>query len=299
MTPRTSREFLKNPGVTGRYLESSLQEGRQAMSKELRPLGERGFAMILAILSLMLLTFLGLTLATTTSTELQIATNFRWSQQALYNAEAGLEASKLLLSNVAIANGNWQNIVPVARVTPWNTFAGQNLGDPPFASPGGASLRDYERNNCNDRATVGYGVVLRAPDPSTGLPSRWENVSSFMGQTINGSFTIWVRREVTAANTGFFLDDPAQNPTNLVVTAEGVAPYPGAANAFTRANRATRIIEQTYSLAIGDPCQRQGTQEGAGPTGENFDSCSPLTAGVGGSLSAVFGGGGGTLAQLP
>jgi len=47
---------------------------------------ERGFALILAILSLMLLTFLGLTLATTTSTELQIATNYRWSQQALYNA---------------------------------------------------------------------------------------------------------------------------------------------------------------------------------------------------------------------
>jgi hypothetical protein len=248
----------------------------------------------------MLLTFLGLTLATTTSTELQIATNFRWSQQALYNAEAGLEASKLLLSNVAIANGNWQNIVPAPRPLPgWTVFTGQNLGDPPAASPTGASLRDYERNNCNDRARVGYGVVLRAPNPTTGAATRWENVSSFMTQTINGAFTIWVRREVTADNTGAFIDDQAQTPTNLVVTAEGVAPFPGAANAFTRANQATRIIEQTYSLAIGDPCQRQGTQEGAGPTGENFDSCSPLTAGAGGSLSAVFGAGGGSLAQLP
>ena len=45
--------------------------------------GESGFALVLAILSLMLLTFLGLTLATTTSTELQIATNYRWSQQAV------------------------------------------------------------------------------------------------------------------------------------------------------------------------------------------------------------------------
>jgi hypothetical protein len=268
------------------------------MRNDVRPVGERGFAMILAILSLMLLTFLGLTLATTTSTELQIATNFRWSQQALYNAEAGLEASKLLLSNVAIANGNWQNIVPAARAGTWSTFAGQNLGDPPNAAPPGPSLRDYERNNCNDRARVGYGVVLRAPNPLGGN-ARWENVSSFMGQTINGAFTIWVRREVTADVTGAFADDQAQTPVNLVVTAEGVAPYPGAANAFTRANQATRIIEQTYSLVVGDPCQRQGTQEGAGPTGENFDSCSPLTAGVGGSLSAVFGGGGGTLAQLP
>ena len=62
---------------------------------------QAGFALILAILSLMLLTFLGLTLAATTSTELQIATNYRWSQQALYNAEAGLEAAKLLLAQVA------------------------------------------------------------------------------------------------------------------------------------------------------------------------------------------------------
>ena len=255
--------------------------------------------MILAILSLMLLTFLGLTLATTTSTELQIATNFRWSQQALYNAEAGLEASKLLLSNVAIANGNWQNIVPTARAGNWTVFTGLNLGDPPNASPAGPSLRDYERNNCNDRARIGYGVVLRAPDPSTGIPSRFENVSTFLGQRINGAFSIWVRREVNANALGQFADDQAQTPINLVVTAEGVAPYPNAATAFTRANQATRIIEQTYSLVIGDPCMRQGTQEGAGPTGENFDSCSPLTAGAGGSLSAVFGSKGGTLAQQP
>ena len=60
--------------------------------------GERGFALVLAILSLMLLTFLGLTLATTTSTELQIATNYRWSQQALYNAEAGIEAARIILA---------------------------------------------------------------------------------------------------------------------------------------------------------------------------------------------------------
>ena len=54
-----------------------------------KPRSERGFALVLAILALMLLTFLGLTLAATTSTELKIASNYRWSQQARYNAEAG------------------------------------------------------------------------------------------------------------------------------------------------------------------------------------------------------------------
>ena len=81
--------------------------------------GERGFALVLAILSLMLLTFLGLTMATTTSTELQIATNYRWSQQALYNAEAGLEAARIVLSNVADVTTQWRRSCPPARTTWW------------------------------------------------------------------------------------------------------------------------------------------------------------------------------------
>ena len=71
------------------------EEAREAMSDKNRDRRhEGGFALILAILALMLLTFLGLTLATTTSTELRIATNYRWNTQALYNAEAGIEADR-------------------------------------------------------------------------------------------------------------------------------------------------------------------------------------------------------------
>jgi hypothetical protein len=81
---------------------------------------QAGFALILAILSLMLLTFLGLTLAATTSTELQIATNYRWSQQALYNAEAGLQAAKLLLAQVSVVDGDFRNILPTARAGTWS-----------------------------------------------------------------------------------------------------------------------------------------------------------------------------------
>ncbi len=79
---------------------------------------EAGFALVVAILSLMLLTFIGLALAATTSTELQIATNYRWSQQALYNAEAGLQAGKLFLMNM-----DWANILPPARVGTWTAAA--------------------------------------------------------------------------------------------------------------------------------------------------------------------------------
>ena len=265
---------------------------------------EAGFALILAILSLMLLTFLGLTLATTTSTELQIATNYRWSQQALYNAQAGLEASKLLLSNVARTGSNWGLLVPVARVAPWAApINSQNLGAP-VALPTGAAARDYERSNCTpgDRTGIGYGVVLRAADPLTSTPTRWENISSFMGQGLNGAFTVWVRREVVADTSGRFTDDATAAPTALVITSEGVAPYVGASTAFSRANQATRVIELTLALVTVDKkCRQPVGQEGAGPSGENFDTCSKLTPGGGGSLGRVFGGGAGsgTLVAIP
>src|SRR5216683_6005882 len=74
--------------------------------------GESGFALILAILALMLLTTLGLALAAITSTELQIATNYRWSQQALYNAEAGVEVGKIILRSV---QPDWAAVLPPAR----------------------------------------------------------------------------------------------------------------------------------------------------------------------------------------
>ena len=57
--------------------------GKEWTSMAERMRDERGFALIVALLALVLLTFLGLTMTLTTSTELQISTNYRWSQQAL------------------------------------------------------------------------------------------------------------------------------------------------------------------------------------------------------------------------
>ena len=248
--------------------------------------GEQGFALILAILALMLLTFLGLTLATSTSTELQIATNYRWSQQALYNAEAGLEAARIVLSNVADTATQWTAQLPAARGGPW--------------APGGAPApaetpvgRDFFRSDCDDRAGIGYGRVV--DDGAV----RYENVDSFEGQTLNGAFTIWIRRPLRVNNAGEYSDDTRNDA--LVVVAEGVAPYTGTGDAFTRARQAVRVLETRFALALGtegEPCglgKMQG-QEGGSPMGENFNPCANVTPGAGGTLEGVFGGAGaGTL----
>ena len=117
----------------------------------------------------MLLTFLGLTLATTTSTELQIATNYRWSQQALYNAEAGLEAARIVLSDVADLTTGWTARLPTAAPRDAGPRAPQPAGplDPTVG-------RDFFRSNCDDKGGVGYGRVLE-----DGVPRATRTSPSF------------------------------------------------------------------------------------------------------------------------
>jgi hypothetical protein len=232
--------------------------------------GERGFALVLAILSLMLLTFLGLTLATTTSTELQIATNYRWSQQALYNAEAGLEAARIVLSNEADITDFWLNQLPTLRPGSWPEGAAP---DPDPADLPGTG-RDFYQSTCDTRGGVGYGRILED------AAIRYEDVSAFEG-----------RRGLEVQQDGTFADSPRNDA--LIIVSEGRAPYTGPETAFTSARQATRVLETSFSLGIstvGDPCLSQGGQEGMSPTGENFNPCAPITAGDTGSLATAFGG---------
>ena len=76
--------------------------------------------------------------------------------------------------------------------------------------------------------------------------------------------------------------------TMLVVTAEGIAPYATQGSAFARANQARRVLEVGLSLLVnqGNRCQGLAGQEGMGPSGENFDPCSPLTQGA---VATAFG----------
>ncbi len=247
--------------------------------------GERGFALVLAILSLMLLTFLGLTMAATTSTELQIATNYRWSQQALYNAEAGLEAARYVLGEVADPGSEWSTRIPKLRTTSWTPVPPTAVA---FADGEG---RDYERWECDDRgAGVGYGLVL-ADDAQ-----RYENVSAFAGRALNGAFTIWVRRALDVDTDGAF-KDLADND-KLIVVAEGVAPYVGTGvvgqmSALVRSRQAVRVLETRYMLGTstaGAPCGLNSGigQAGMGVTGDNYARCVNITPGAGGTLGPVF-----------
>jgi Tfp pilus assembly protein PilX len=250
--------------------------------------GESGFALVLAILSLMLLTFLGLTLATTSSTELQIATNYRWSQQALYNAEAGIELGKRFLRQI-----EWQTVLPTPRTGGFGNWAGYGTGNCAQGDPGHCptpflerATRSFENYACDQTTVVaaaagfqGYGMVL--DDVNFAVP--FENVTTFLGQTLNGSFTLWVRRPYVLSDTSPpFLEDDTRND-RLILTSEGIAPYvgnlldptnPGAG--FGRANRAMRILEVSLQRIAPGDCENRTSQAGSGPLGAGFDQCDPI-----------------------
>ena len=261
--------------------------------------GEAGIALVLAIMALMLLTFLGLTLAATTSTELQIATNYRWSQQALYNAEAGLEAGKIILRNIPGAI-SWNTILPTIRAVPWETDdaipAPAALA--PLAPAGslvpdswGDPARNFESGGCDARgAGMGYGVVLNDVG-SLNPQGLMQNRTVVFGQRLNGAVTLWVRRDTGIAMTRHHLDATPDNA--LVLTAEGVAPYTDGAStlAFARANQAVRVVE-TYLLrslggASSTPCEAYRAQVGGGVSGSNFAVCNDIQLTCGGAAGAA------------
>lgn len=208
-----------------------------------RPSDAAGFALILALLALMLLTFLGLTLTTTTSTELQVAANYRWSQQAYYNAEAGIEAAKVILRRVQDAT----QILPVARSSTWTEYAPTFTTGPSTTAISSRATRNFENWRCDNRGNgVGYGVVI----DDRGVGSPYENVRTMFGSRLQGAFTIWVRRPVSQLKptAGTFLLTDYLGNDSVVITAEGVAPDPNSPN------KAVRVLEATFQ--VRPPCDR-------------------------------------------
>jgi len=272
--------------------------------EQARSTNEAGFALILAILALMLLTFLGLTLSTTTSTELQIATNYRWSQQALYNAEAGIEAAKLVLRNVPT---DWNSVLPERRTTPWGGTTG-NSPAAPTTAPSTTATRNYENSGCDSPSKIGYGAVLDdtpagALNLGQAAAGPYENVTTFLGQPLPGAFTVWIRRDVvTCVSAGVPEDECASagslvdgaSNTSLVLISEGVAPRPaGVGGALASINRAVRVLQVRLSRAAGEAvaCESAEGQTGTTASGANFGACAPLTStALDAALGAAAGG---------
>jgi hypothetical protein len=141
----------------------------------------------------------------------------------------------------------------------------------------GNPTRNFTYGFCDRRYNgMGAGAVL---DDGSAL-GPLQNVSTLLGRTLNGSFTIWIKRPVVVTG-GVYSDNPANDA--LVLTVEGTAPYQGAnANmAFARANRAVRLLEVTLTSAEPQECGGGSGQKGLGSSGAGFNPCVPLNENFG------------------
>lgn len=252
---------------------------------------ESGFALILSLLALVLLTTMGLALANSTGVELQISTNHRWSESARLNAEAGIEYGRSIL----MALPSWAAILPPARTVDLaGAWDGASESAPFLTAPvSNRGTRNFENWKCDEKGYgMGYGLVVDNGDASGAEEFR----SQVGGATLNGAFTLWVRRPVawvdgpdadSELGDGTSLqdyNDPDDPDAVLILVSEGTAPYVGAANltGFAAQNRAVYTIETILSrtgtvIMDSSGCGGRAGQAGGSASGNNVGGCVAIT----------------------
>ena len=88
---------------------------RTRVGRHLRGISNEGSAFVISILILFVLSVLGMALMLTTTTEKDIAINYRWGEQAFFNADAALEYGKNVLGSYLLRDGDFKDVLPPAR----------------------------------------------------------------------------------------------------------------------------------------------------------------------------------------
>lgn len=183
----------------------------------------------------------------TTTTEKEIAINYRWGKQAFFNADAALEYGKNILAQQVLINNDFRAILPPPRgpacatctqpdITVPDDMQPRSAGhpDPAACDPSVAGCRDYQYyiDQCPDPGPgpcnrIFIGRVLNRPD---GTPAMYDfrapagvlgDLDGDGTRDIDGGFTLWVRRPVVGLR-----DYGSEDNENdrVILTAEGTAP---------------------------------------------------------------------------
>ncbi len=239
-----------------------------------RSASDEGSAFVISVLILFVLSVLGMALMLTTTTEKDIAINYRWGEQAFFNADAALEYGKNVLGDYALRNGDFAAVLPPARndVTvpdasaPWGTA----IPDPASCNPATPGCRDYQYfvDHCPPAAPgpcvrVYIGRVLTRGDgtqvqydfrlPGGAVPGDVDNDGD---ADLEGTVTVWVRRPIVGTRDYGVQDagSPFGRHDRVILTAEGTAPGAMGAGAARPVSlrRLEMVVRQPTSGIEGD-----------------------------------------------
>jgi hypothetical protein len=218
---------------------------RTRIGRHSRGISNEGSAFVISVLILFVLSVLGMALMLTTTTEKDIAINYRWGEQAFFNADAALEYGKNVLGDYLLRDGDFKAVLPPARadVMVADSSAPYPDGHPESGSscdPSSPGCRDYQYfvDHCPPGAAgpcvrVYIGKILLRPD---GTPVQYDfrlpggavagDIDGDGNADLEGTVTLWVRRPIVG--TRDYGANDAVNPDGLhdrvILTAEGTAP---------------------------------------------------------------------------
>ena len=202
-----------------------MSSDRDQQTTSARWRNERGAALLIALMSVLLLTALGLALVMTTSTETMIASNFGNGQEGLYAADAGIERAMQDVLTVA----DWNTILAGTNTSAF--IDGGSTGD--RVLPGGNTLNLLQvanMANCGKVAacTVAEMDTVTAERPWGVNNPRWQ-LYAYSGMndiiptgTVNSPFYVVVMVADDASETD---GDPTKDANGvLAMRAEAFGP---------------------------------------------------------------------------
>jgi Tfp pilus assembly protein PilX len=247
---------------------------------ERRPGTERGIALIVALMAMMLLTALGMALMLTTTTETMIAANYRDGIEGMYAADAGIERTMQDLLTVP----DWNNVLASddgVQAHLMSGFAGDSLA-PVLGDGRTLDLRKATASvNCPQvsptptSCTDGQMNASTAERPWGTNNPRWRiyahgPVSDFLPTaTINSPFyiVVWVADDPSETDSNPSKDGAsAANPGSGVIQLRAEAFGPGGAHRVievTLARTDNTEIERGYTGQRGQDEQNRRARKAA------------------------------------
>jgi Tfp pilus assembly protein PilX len=241
---------------------------------------ERGVALVIALLSTLLMTALGMALVLTTMTETKITSNYRDGVEAMYAADAAIERTMQDLLTVA----NWDTALSTVDGVTSNVTSGFVTGNLSPVMVDGRTLELSKATaavNCPHVVPVPSACSTSAMDLSTdvrpwGLNNpRWRlyaygPVSDFVPTgTINSPFyvAVWVADDPAETDNDPSKDgSTADNPGRGVIQLRAEAFGPNGAHRIietTLARTDTTEIERGYTGQRGQDEQNRRARKAA------------------------------------